>query len=39
MKCYKDTTETERIIRDYYMQLYANKNGQLGINRQILRNV
>ena len=23
-----DTTETQRIVRDYYEQLYTNKNGQ-----------
>ena len=26
-------------IRDYYEQLYANKNGQLGRNEQILNKV
>ena len=34
-----DNTERQRIIRDYYQQLYTNKNGQLGINGQILRKV
>ena len=32
-----DNTEIQRIIRDYYQQLYANK--QLGRNGQILRKV
>ena len=27
-----DNTEIQRIIRDYYQQLYDNKNGQLGRN-------
>ena len=34
-----DNTEIQRIIRDYYQQLYANKNGQLGRNGQVLREV
>ena len=34
-----DNTEIQRIIRDYYQQLYAKKNGQLGRNGQILRKV
>ena len=34
-----DNTEIQRIIRDYYQQLYANKNGQRGRNGQILRKV
>ena len=34
-----DNPEIQRIIRDYYQQLYANKNGQLGRNGQILRKV
>ena len=34
-----DNTKIQRIIRDYYQQLYTNKNGQLGINGQILRKV
>ena len=32
-----DTAETQRIMRDYYKQQYANKNGQPGRNGQILR--
>ena len=33
-------TEIQRIIRDYYQQLYAKKkNGQIGRNGQILRKV
>ena len=27
-----DNTEIQRILRDYYQQLYAKKNGQLGRN-------
>ena len=34
-----DNTELQRIIRDYYQQLYANKMGQPGRNGQILREV
>ena len=34
-----DNTEIQRILRDYYQQLYAKKNGQLGRNRQLLRKV
>ena len=34
-----DNTEIQRIIRDYYQQLYAPKIGQLGRNGQILRKV
>ena len=34
-----DTTEIQRIIRDYYKQLYANKMGQPGKSGQILRQV
>ena len=34
-----DNTEIQRIIRDYYQQLYAKKNGQRGRNGQILRKV
>ena len=33
-----DITEIQRIIRDYYMQLYANKT-KPGRNGQILRKV
>ena len=33
-----DTAEIQKIIRDYYKQLYANKMGQPGRNGQILRN-
>ena len=33
-----DNTEIQRIIRDYYQQLYAKKNGR-GRNGQILRKV
>ena len=33
-----DTAEIKRILRDYYKQLYAKKNGQRGRNGQILRN-
>ena len=32
-----DTTEIQRIIRDSYKQLYANKMGQPGKSGQILR--
>ena len=32
-------TEIQRIIRDYYQQLYANKMDKLGRNGQILRKV
>ena len=32
-----DNKEIQRIIRDYYQQLYDNKMGQLGRNEQILR--
>ena len=32
-----DNTEIQRIIRDYYQQLYAKKKGQLGRNERILR--
>ena len=31
-----DNTQIQRIIRDYYQQLYAKKNGQCGRNGQIL---
>ena len=34
-----DNTEIQRIIKDYYEQLYVNKNGQHGRNEQILRKV
>ena len=34
-----DNTETQRIIRDYYQQLYANKMDNLKKNGQILRKV
>ena len=34
-----DNTEIQRIIRDYYQQLYTKKIGQLGRNGQILRKV
>ena len=34
-----DNTEIQRIIRDYYQQLCAPQNGQLGRNGQILRKV
>ena len=34
-----DNAEILRIIRDYYKQLYANKNGQPGRNGQILKKV
>ena len=34
-----DNTETQRIIRDYYQQLYANKMDNLKKNGQILREV
>ena len=34
-----DNTEIQRIIRDYYQQLCAPQNGQLGGNGQILRKV
>ena len=34
-----DTTEIQRIVRDYYKQLYANKNGQPGRNGRIHRKV
>ena len=34
-----DNAEIKRIIRNYYQQLYANKNGQPGRNGQILRKV
>ena len=34
-----DNIEIQRIIRDYYQQLYANKNVQLERNGQILRKV
>ena len=34
-----DNTEIQRIIRDCYQQLYAQKNGQLGRNGQIPRKV
>ena len=34
-----DNSETQRIIRDYYQQLYANKNVQLERNGQVLRKV
>ena len=34
-----DTAEIQRIIRDYYKQLYANKNGQPRRNGQILGKV
>ena len=33
-----DTAEIQRIMREYYKQLYAKKNGQPGSNGQILRN-
>ena len=33
----QQTTEIERILRDYYQQLYASKMGQLGRNGQILK--
>ena len=33
-----DNTEIQRIIRDYYQQLYQ-KNGQLGTYGQVLRKV
>ena len=39
MEISQQKTEIQRIIRDYYQQLYANKNGQLGRNGQILRKV
>ena len=32
-----DNTQIQRIMRDYYEQLYVNKNGQQGRNEQILR--
>ena len=32
-------SEIQRIIRDYYQQLYANKMDKLGRNGQILRKV
>ena len=35
----KYNKEIQRIIRDYYQQLYANKMDKLGRNRQILRKV
>ena len=35
----KDITEIQRIIRDYYMQLYANKMEKPRRNGQILRKV
>ena len=35
----QQTTQIQRIIRDYNQQLYAKKNGQLGRNGQILRKV
>ena len=34
-----DNTEIQRIIRDYYHQLYANKMDNIGRNGQILRKV
>ena len=34
-----DNTEIQRIIRDYYQQLYASKMDKLGRNGQILRKV
>ena len=34
-----DTTEIQSILRDYYKQLCASKNGQPGRNGQILRKV
>ena len=34
-----DNSEIQRIIRDYYQQLYANKMDSLGRYGQILRNV
>ena len=34
-----DTAEIQSILRDYYKQHYAKKNGQPGRNRQILRKV
>ena len=34
-----DNAEIQRIMRDYYKQLYAKKNGQPGRNGQILRKV
>ena len=34
-----DTAEIQRIIRDYYKQLYANKMDYLEKNGQILRKV
>ena len=34
-----DNTEIQRIIRDYYQQLYANKMDNVEKNGQILRKV
>ena len=34
-----DNTEIQRLIRGYYQELYSNKNGQLGRNGQVLREV